>query len=154
MCLNNVNANCFICKSVKVQSGTTSFDETFNRIGINPTDGEVYLPNCHIVILIGAIEDVLDDLRTKIIPCKLTLVSKDTGAATEIANFKFDPNNNIMASDQYQCKHFANTRLIVHLENLKLNSGYGTYLLKLWMKDTDKWKIQAMYPLTVEKPRN
>lgn len=149
MCVNNINANIFFCKSVDVKSDSLSFAEIFDTFeGLKKDDG-VYLPKCHIIVLLNVLYSDKDNQLKKVFPCKLNLVSRSTGTATQLAEFEFNPQSTIEEKQGKQCRSFSSQRFIVHINELKLNNGADDYLLKLWLKDVDEWKIQTMSILTV-----
>jgi len=153
MCVKNVNVNCFFCKSVQSENGCYSFIETFDSIeGLFDEENGVncFLSDCNIVVLTNIIQSETDNPLDKNIRCKLTLVSKKTGRATQIMDFSLDTQTDVVRQNEYQCKDFINKRFVIHLDKLVLNSGQGDYILKLWMKDEDTWKIQSMSQLTVK----
>lgn len=149
MCINNINANIFLCKSAGIKSDLLSFAEIFDTFeGLKKDDG-IYLPKCHIIVLLNALYSEKDNPLKKIFQCKLNLVSRSTGKATQLAEFEFNPQTEIKERQEHQCRSFSSQRFIVHVNELKLNSDKGNYLLKLWLKDIDEWKIQTMSVLTV-----
>lgn len=151
MCMCNVNANAFFCKNIQQDESGYSFRGTFTSMAGITNKGECVLPNCYVVVLVNILESEANNPLNKNIDCRLTMVSKETGRATKIADFMLEANNDLIKKDNnYQCKDFSSRRFIINLENFVLNSGNGEYILKLWMKDTDKWKIQSMTLLSIK----
>lgn len=153
MCMCNVNANSFFCKNIQKDNNGYSFHGTFTSVEGIINGEECLLIDCYVVVLANILESTDDNPLDKNIDCKLTLVSKQTGRATRIADFSLEPQNDIVKKNNtHQCKDFSSRRFLVHLENFVLNSSKGDYILKLWMKnkeDTD-WKIQSMTLLNVK----
>lgn len=150
MCVHNVNANCFFCKSARESQSSWTYSETFDTIKLEVLEGKCTIDSCHIVILFNAIESTSDNPLLKDLDCRLTIVNKEDGTAKKITDFKYNPSENIIEKvGSNLCKSYSSQRNVVHVTNLTLPGRRGEYFLKLWIKDADIWKIQCITLLHV-----